>query len=208
MHATTIEDVKVILTQPGRCRLAIVKVTTSSRASTVSAAPRSPAHPCRRRSYRKHLREFLIGATSPASKTSGRWRWSTALAKRTSTEQRDFGNRPGAVGHQGQAGRHGRLRLARRESPRSCPCLRPRRRRHTARRGRSGQRIRRRRLPLRANPAGLYGGNADTFVKPDGAIDGAYYDPRAYRRATLEMMAHVRAGSALGSSCSTTFTSG
>ena len=28
--------------------------------------------------------------------------------------------------------------------------------------------------------------------RPDGAIDGAYFDPNAYRRATLTMMEHVR----------------
>jgi mannonate dehydratase len=39
---------------------------------------------------------------------------------------------------------------------------------------------------------GLYGGKATTFAKPDGAPDGAYFDPRTYRRDTLAMIEHVR----------------
>ncbi len=39
---------------------------------------------------------------------------------------------------------------------------------------------------------GGYGGRGDTMVKPEGAPDGAYYDPRAYCRNMLRMMEHVR----------------
>ena len=39
---------------------------------------------------------------------------------------------------------------------------------------------------------GGYGGRAATMVKPEGAPDGAYYDPRDYARNMLRMMAHVR----------------
>jgi mannonate dehydratase len=40
---------------------------------------------------------------------------------------------------------------------------------------------------------GGYGGQADKLVKPDGAPDGAYFDPRAYCRNMLEMVEHIRA---------------
>lgn len=40
---------------------------------------------------------------------------------------------------------------------------------------------------------GLYGGSRRSFVSPEGAPAGAYYDPRAYRRDALTMMEHVRA---------------
>ena len=40
---------------------------------------------------------------------------------------------------------------------------------------------------------GGYGGEHDTLAKPDGAPDGAYFDPRAYCRNMLEMINHVRA---------------
>ncbi len=39
---------------------------------------------------------------------------------------------------------------------------------------------------------GGYGGKLDTFPKPEGAPDGAYYDPRAYTRNMLKMIEHVR----------------
>ena len=40
---------------------------------------------------------------------------------------------------------------------------------------------------------GGYGGKSGGMVKPDGAIAGAYYDPREYTRKMLEMMSFVRA---------------
>jgi len=39
---------------------------------------------------------------------------------------------------------------------------------------------------------GGYGGKAPIMAKPEGAPDGAYYDPRAYMRNMLRMMEHVR----------------
>ena len=39
---------------------------------------------------------------------------------------------------------------------------------------------------------GGYGGKGYEFHKPEGAPDGAYYDPRAYTRNMLRMMEHVR----------------
>jgi mannonate dehydratase len=39
---------------------------------------------------------------------------------------------------------------------------------------------------------GGYGGRAANLQKPIGALDGAYFDPRAYMRATLSMIEHVR----------------
>jgi mannonate dehydratase len=43
---------------------------------------------------------------------------------------------------------------------------------------------------------GGYGGQAGGMVRPDGAADGAYFDPRAYMRDMRRMMDHVR--SAMG----------
>jgi len=39
---------------------------------------------------------------------------------------------------------------------------------------------------------GGYGGRGAAMAKPDGAPDGAYFDPRGYTRNMLRMMAHVR----------------
>jgi mannonate dehydratase len=40
--------------------------------------------------------------------------------------------------------------------------------------------------------AGGYGGRASRMVKPEGALDGAYYDPREYMRNVLRTLEHVR----------------
>jgi mannonate dehydratase len=39
---------------------------------------------------------------------------------------------------------------------------------------------------------GGYGGKSPSFHKPEGAPDGAYFDPRAYTRNMLKMMEYVR----------------
>lgn len=39
---------------------------------------------------------------------------------------------------------------------------------------------------------GGYGGRGAALVKPDGAPDGAYFDPRGYVRNMLRMMEHIR----------------
>ena len=39
---------------------------------------------------------------------------------------------------------------------------------------------------------GGYGGRPDKLMKPEGAPQGAYFDPRDYTRNTLRMMEHVR----------------
>lgn len=39
---------------------------------------------------------------------------------------------------------------------------------------------------------GGYGGKADKFVKPEGALEGAYYDPRGYMRKMIKMIEYVR----------------
>jgi len=39
---------------------------------------------------------------------------------------------------------------------------------------------------------GGYGGKASGMVKPEGALAGAYFDPRAYTRNMLHMIEHVR----------------
>ncbi|MGC9522603.1 MAG: enolase C-terminal domain-like protein [Anaerolineae bacterium] len=39
---------------------------------------------------------------------------------------------------------------------------------------------------------GGYGGRAERMIKPDGAPEGAYYDPREYCRRMLKMIEHVR----------------
>lgn len=39
---------------------------------------------------------------------------------------------------------------------------------------------------------GLYGGRDQKMVKPDQALDGIYYDPKAYMKGIIEMFEHLR----------------
>jgi mannonate dehydratase len=39
---------------------------------------------------------------------------------------------------------------------------------------------------------GGYGGNSSDLIKPEGAQDGAYFNPRSYARDMLDMIGHVR----------------
>ncbi len=39
---------------------------------------------------------------------------------------------------------------------------------------------------------GGYGGHDDSMIKPDGALEGAYYNPRTYMRSMLDMLEFVR----------------
>lgn len=39
---------------------------------------------------------------------------------------------------------------------------------------------------------GGYGGRGSSMIKPDGALDGAYFDPRAYMRNMLDMLEYMR----------------
>ncbi len=39
---------------------------------------------------------------------------------------------------------------------------------------------------------GGYGGKGDSMIRPEGAPEGAYYDPRAYTRNMLKMISYVR----------------
>ena len=195
MHATTIEDVKVILTQPGRCRLAIVKVTTSEpglyglgcatftqRIHAVAAA------------IEKHLREFLIGRDVSRiediwqmAMVNGYWRNGPVLNNAISGIDQALwdikGKQAGMAVYDLLGGKVREAAHVYVHADGATPLDVADRVKEYVADGYRYVRIQQ----------GLYGGNADTFVKPDGAIDGAYYDPRAYRRATLEMMAHVRA---------------
>jgi len=39
---------------------------------------------------------------------------------------------------------------------------------------------------------GTYGGTGQSFVSPDGAPAGAYYDPKAYMKSIVDLFAHLR----------------
>lgn len=191
---TTIEGVRVILTQPGSSRLAIVKVETSEpglyglgcatftqRIHAVAAA------------VEHHLAPFLLGRDVARieeiwqlSMVNGYWRNGPVLNNAISGVDQALwdikGKQAGMPVHDLLGGklREGVHVYVHADGPTPADVA-DRVKGFVA----AGFRF------VRVQQ-GLYGGSATTFSKPDGAPDGAYFDPAGYRRATLAMIEHVR----------------
>ncbi len=195
MSPTTIDDVQVILTQPGNSRLAVVKVMTSEpglyglgcatftqRIHAVAAA------------VERHLKGFLLGRdvsriedTWQMAMVNGYWRNGPVLNNAISGVDQALwdikGKQAGMPVHDLLGGKVREAAHVYVHADGPTPADVADRVKEYVAAGYRYVRIQQ----------GLYGGGADSFTKPDGAIDGAYFDPRAYRRATLAMMEHVRA---------------
>lgn len=190
-----ITDVKPILTQPGRSRLVIVKVMTSEdglyglgcatftqRVFAVQAA------------IERHLKPLLIGRDVDRieelwqlSMVNGYWRNGPVLNNAVSGVDQALwdikGKRAGMSVSSLLGGKT-------REAARVYVHADGRDRREVAER--AEQLIEQGYRCIRVQLDG-YGGPASELHKPDGAADGAYFDPRAYSRATLDMIEFVRA---------------
>ncbi len=193
-NAVTIADVKCILTQPGRSRLLIVKVETSEdglyglgcatftqRVFAVEAA------------IERHLKPFLIGRDVDRieelwqmSMVHGYWRNGPVLNNAISGVDQALwdikGKRAGMPLYQLFGGKSREAAAVYVHANGGHPKeVADHARQHVA----SG--FRHVRVQL-----GGYGGTAAEIAKPKGAPSGSYFDPRAYGRATLEMIDHVR----------------
>jgi mannonate dehydratase len=192
---TTIDDVQIVLTQPGRARLAIVKVLTSEpglygvgcatftqRVHAVAAA------------LERHLRPFLIGRDVSRieeiwqmSMVHGYWRNGPVLNNAISGVDQALWDIKGKQADMpvydllGGKSREGAHVYVHADGP--TPADVAARAAEFVRSGFRFVRIQR----------GLYGGRSDELVRPRNAPDGAYFDPRRYQRDTLEMIEHVRA---------------
>ncbi len=80
MAPVTIQDIKVILTQPAAQRLVVVKVITSEPGlyGLGCATFTQRFHAVVAGASKDTSSRSCSAATSPASRRSGRWRWSTA----------------------------------------------------------------------------------------------------------------------------------
>lgn len=192
----TIEDVQTILTQPGRSRLVVVKVVTSEpglyglgcatftqRIHAVAAA------------IDAHLKPFLIGRDVSRieeiwqmSMVHGYWRNGPVLNNAISGVDQALwdikGKRAGMPVYDLLGGkcREAAHVYVHADGPDPSTVL-ERVRDYVA----AGYRY------VRVQMGG-YGGATDSFARPRGAPDGAYFDPRVYQRKMLEMMAFVRDG--------------
>lgn len=194
MPPVTITDVQTILTQPGRSRLAIVKVQTSEpelyglgcatftqRVFAVEAA------------VQRHLRPLLLGRDVDRIEdlwrlmmVNGYWRNGPVLNNAVSGIDQALwdikGKRAGLPVHSLLGGRV-------REAARVYVHADGRDKVEVAERAAAlvaeGHRC------VRVQLAG-YGGPPSDLHRPAGSPDGAYFDPRHYVRTTLDMLAHVR----------------
>ena len=190
----TIEDVQIILTQPGRARLAVVKVITSEpglygigcatftqRIHAVAAA------------LERHLKPFLVGRDVSRieeiwqmSMVHGYWRNGPVLNNAISGVDQalwDIKGKQASMPVYDRLGgkcREGAHVYVHADGPTPGDVL-DRVNEFVA----DGFRF------VRIQQ-GLYGGAANDFARPRGAPDGAYFDPRRYRRDTLAMIEHVR----------------
>jgi mannonate dehydratase len=191
---TTIEDVEIVLTQPGRARLAVVKVRTSEdglygvgcatftqRVHAVAAA------------LEQHLKPFLIGRDVSRieeiwqmSMVHGYWRNGPVLNNAISGVDQALwdikGKQAGMpvydlLGGRSREGAHVYVHAEGHD-----PAEVASRAVEFADGGFRFVRIQQ----------GLYGGRTAEAVRPRGAPAGAYFDPRRYQRDTLAMIEHVR----------------
>lgn len=190
----TIEDVQIILTQPGRSRLAVVKVITSEPGLYgVGCATFTQRIHAVAAALERHLAPFLIGREVARieeiwqmSMVHGYWRNGPVLNNAISGVDQALwdikGKQAGMPVHDLLGGkcREGAHVYVHADGP-TPGDVAARVREYQA----AGFRF------VRVQQ-GLYGGRADDVVRPTGAPAGAYFDPRRYQRDTLAMIEHVR----------------
>jgi len=195
---TTIADVRVILTQPGPARLAIVKVLTSEPGLYgVGCATFTQRIHAVAAAVERHLKPFVIGRDVSRieeiwqmSMVHGYWRNGPVLNNAISGVDQALwdikGKQAGMPVHDlfGGKVRQGANVYVHADSPSAAEVAD-----QVKALMAEGYRF----VRIQQGLYGGYGGTGSVFAKPEGAPDGAYYDPRAYQRDTLAMIEHVRA---------------
>ena len=189
-----IDDVRVILTQPGSARLAIVKVETSEPGLYgVGCATFTQRIHAVAAALEHHLRPFLIGRDVSRieeiwqmSMVHGYWRNGPVLNNAISGVDQALwdikGKQAGMAVYDLLGGKSREAAHVYVHADGPTPGEVAERVKEYVAEGFRFVRVQQ----------GLYGGRGASFVSPDGAPDGAYFDPRAYRRDTLAMIEHVR----------------
>jgi mannonate dehydratase len=190
----TIDDVRIILTQPGSARLAIVKVLTSEPGLYgVGCATFTQRIHAVATALERHVAPFLIGRDVSRieeiwqmSMVHGYWRNGPVLNNVISGVDQALwdikGKQAGMPVHDLLGGkcREGAHVYVHADGP--TPADVADRVRQFRDEGYRFVRVQQ----------GLYGGGTGSTPPPRGAPDGAYFDPSAYRRDTLTMIEHVR----------------
>lgn len=194
-NPTTIQDVQVILTQPGSARLAVVKVITSEPGLYgVGCATFTQRIHALAAAIERHLKPFLLGRDVARieeiwqmSMVHGYWRNGPVLNNAISGIDQALWDIKGKQASMpvydllGGKCREAAQVYVHADGPTP-----------TAVTDQVNAFVESGFRHVRVQ-MGLYGGNRDQFAKPKGAPQGAYFDPDAYRRDALTMMEHVRA---------------
>lgn len=190
----TIDDVQIILTQPGRARLAVVKVLTSEPGLYgVGCATFTQRIHAVAAALEQHLKPFLIGRDVSRieeiwqmSMVHGYWRNGPVLNNAISGVDQALwdikGKQAGMPVHDLLGGKCREGAHVYVHADGSSPSEVAERVAEYVAAGYRYVRVQQ----------GLYGGRSTDFVRPKHAPPGAYYDPRRYRRDTLAMIEHVR----------------
>jgi mannonate dehydratase len=190
----TIKDVKTILTQPAGSRLIVVKIITSEPGLYgLGCATFTQRFHAVHAAIEKHLKPFLIGRNVARIEdlwqmmmVNGYWRNGPVLNNAISGIDMALwdiqGKRAGMPVYQLLGGKCREAAAV-----------------YTHADGRTPQEVTARVRQFMADgyryiriQMGGYGGQTGGMVKPEGAVDGAYYDPREYMRKMIEMMTFVR----------------
>ena len=191
----TVQDVQTILTQPGHSQLIIVKVITSEPGLYgLGCATFQQRFHAVYAALEKHLKPFAIGRDVSRieefwqmAMVNGYWRNGPVLNNAISGIDQALWDIKGKManmpvydllGGKCREAAHVYVHTNGRSSAEIIEKIRAKQK--------EGYRYFRVQL-------GLYGGTEDQMKKPEGAQEGAYFDPRAYARDTLKMLADVRA---------------
>ncbi len=190
----TIDDIKVILTQPGKSRLAIVKVITSEPGLYgLGCATFTQRIFAVATAIERHLKPFLLGRDVDRieeiwnmSMAHGYWRNGPVLNNAISGVDQALwdikGKRAGMPVYDLLGGK---LREAANIYVHADGGSKEEVAENVRAYMEQGYRFIRIQL-------GGYGGKGSPMIKPKNAPPGAYFDPRDYARRTLDMIAHVR----------------
>ena len=191
----TIQDVKTILTQPGKSQLIIVKVITSEPGLYgLGCATYKQRFHAVHAAIEKHIKPFVIGRDVARieemwqlAMVNGYWRNGPVMNNAISGIDQALWDIKGKMagmpvyqllGGKVREGAHVYVHCDGRSSQEVVDNIR----------AFQAQGYRTFRVQM-----GIYGGISQEMVKPDNATPGDYFDPQAYRRDTLNLLAHVRA---------------
>lgn len=190
----TIKDVKVIVTQPGQSQLVVVKVITSEPGLYgLGCATFKQRYHAVQAAIEQHLKPFVIGRDVSRieeiwqmAMVNGYWRNGPVLNNAISGIDQALWDIKGKLANMPVYQLLGGKMRQGAQAYVHCD-------------GQSREQVVDNIRAFQAQgyryfrvQIGIYGGISQQMIKPDGAPDGAYFDPKAYMRDTINMLDYVR----------------